>query len=128
VSDFEPGMELNYVLDIAPESFSDQAIQSVFSSAATIFVNAVMGYTVLFKEGTRTLYSLIHSCNQAQKLFGGGDTIQEFGDLLPGIFTQAKNDSRYYFFTGGGAVLDAIAQGSPYGMKPVQALLQKIEK
>lgn len=128
VTDLQAGMDLNYILDIAPESFSDSSIQEVFSSAATIFVNAVMGYTVLFKEGTKALYSLIHSCSQAQKLFGGGDTIQEFGDLLPGIFAQAKNDPRYYFFTGGGAVLDAIAQGSPYGMKPVQALLQKIEK
>jgi len=28
------------------------------------------------------------------------------------------------FFTGGGTVLTAIEQGSPYGLKPVQALMQ----
>ncbi len=125
ISELKPGTELNYVLDIAPESFADPAVQAVFQGAETIFVNAVMGYTALFTEGTKALYTLIDSCGKSQKLFGGGDTIQDFGALLPGIFAKAANDPRYYFFTGGGAILDAIVQGSPYGMKPVQALLQK---
>lgn len=125
LQDLKPGTVLNYVLDIAPESFADEAVKQVFASAETIFVNAVMGYTALYREGTKALYTLIDGCARADKLFGGGDTIQDFRDLLPGVFAKAQNDPHYYFFTGGGAILDAIVQGSPYGMKPVQALLNK---
>lgn len=126
LQDLKPGTQLNYVLDLAPESFADEGVKAVFASAETIFVNAVMGYTTLFTAGTKAMYSLIDSCGKAAKLYGGGDTIQDFRDLLPGIFAKAVNDPRYYFFTGGGAILDAIVQGSPYGMKPVQALLAKV--
>lgn len=125
ISDLKLGTQLNYVLDIAPESFADEAVQAVFSGASTFFVNAVMGYTALFTEGTKAMYALIDGCAKAQKLFGGGDTIQDFRALLPGIFAKAVNDPNYYFFTGGGAVLDAIVSGSPYGMKPVQALIKE---
>ena len=110
-----------YRKDVAPESFSEPAVQEVFAGAATVFVNAVMGYTALFTEGTKAMYSLIDKNTGAQKLFGGGDTIQDFRGLLPGIFAKAVNDPQYYFFTGGGAVLASIVNGSPYGMKPVQA-------
>ncbi|HOG31166.1 MAG TPA: phosphoglycerate kinase [Candidatus Syntrophosphaera sp.] len=125
ISDLKPGTQLNYVLDVAPESFSEPAVQEVFAGAATVFVNAVMGYTALFTEGTKAMYSLIDKNTGAQKLFGGGDTIQDFRGLLPGIFAKAVNDPQYYFFTGGGAVLDSIVNGSPYGMKPVQALIKE---
>jgi phosphoglycerate kinase len=124
IADLKPGTQLNYVLDIAPESFAEEAVREVFAGASTIFVNAVMGYTTLFTEGTKAMYSLIDKNAGAQKLFGGGDTIQDFRDLLPGIFAKAVNDPQYYFFTGGGAILDAIVSGSPYGMKPVQALIK----
>lgn len=125
ISDLKPGTKLNYVLDIAPESFAEPGVRDLFAGASTIFVNAVMGYTALFGAGTQALYQLIDGCSGARKLFGGGDTIQDFRDLLPGVFAKAVNDPRYYFFTGGGAVLDAIVQGSPYQMKPVQALMQQ---
>ncbi len=127
IHDLAPGTSLKFVLDIAPESFAEQAVIDAFKGASTIFVNAVMGYTTLFTEGTKALYRLIDSCPDAAKLFGGGDTIQDFRDLLPGVFAKAANDPRYYFFTGGGAILDAIVQGSAYGMKPVQALISKPE-
>jgi len=125
VSDLQPGTTLNYVLDAASESFNDETIQKVFSDAGTIFVNAVMGYTTLFKDGTKSMYALIDKNKNALKLFGGGDTIQEFKDLLPDIWMKAANNTQYYFFTGGGAILDAIEQGGPYAMKTVQALLRK---
>lgn len=125
VSDLKSGTQLNYVLDVAAESFADEMVKSVLIEAKTIFVNAVMGYTTLFKDGTKALYGLIDQNKQAAKLFGGGDTIQDFKDLLPGIWMKASNDPKYYFFTGGGAILDAIEQGSPYAMKTVQALLAK---
>jgi len=125
IADLKPGMELNYVLDAAAESFEDEKVKAVFDNAGTVFVNAVMGYTTLFRCGTMAMYALIDKNKKALKLFGGGDTIQEFKDLLPGIWMKAANDMNYYFFTGGGAILDAIEQGSPYGMKPVQVLLKK---
>lgn len=125
VSDLKPGTALNYVLDAAEECFADEKIKAVFDNAGTIFINAVMGYTTLFKCGTKAMYALIDTNKKALKLFGGGDTIQEFKDLLPGTWMKAANDMNYYFFTGGGAILDAIEQGSPYGMKPVQVLLKK---
>ncbi len=125
IADLKPGTQLNFVLDVAPESFADEAVKAVFHGASTIFVNAVMGYTTLFTEGTKAMYTLIDQNSSAQKLYGGGDTIQDFRDLLPGIFAKAANDPAYYFFTGGGAILDAIVSGSPYGMKPVQALIKE---
>jgi len=120
----EPGTQLAYVLDVAGSNFAEECVKKVFQEAGTIFVNAVMGYSALFPEGTMAMYSLIDQCQNAVKLFGGGDTIQDFKEYLPGIFAKAQNDPSYYFFTGGGAILDAIQQGSPYGMKPVQALLR----
>jgi phosphoglycerate kinase len=125
VSELKPGTQLNYVLDVAAESFADEAVKTVFSSAGTIFVNAVMGYTTLFRDGTKAMYELIDTNKQAKKLYGGGDTIDDFKNLLPGVWMKAANDPSYYFFTGGGAILDAIEQGSPYAMKTVQALLRK---
>jgi phosphoglycerate kinase len=124
VKDLKPGTELNYVLDIAPESFEDEAVKTAFQRAETIFVNAVMGYTKLYTAGTMAMYKLIDSQESTQKLFGGGDTIQDFGQLLPGIYSQAVNDPRYYFFSGGGAILNAIEQGSAYQMKTLRALIE----
>ncbi len=125
VADLKPGMQLGYVLDVAPQSFEQEEIKALFGSAGCVFVNAVMGYTALFPEGSMAMYRLIDSCAKAKKLFGGGDTIQDFKEYLPGIFAKAQNDSSYYFFTGGGAILDAIQQGSAFGMKPIQALINK---
>jgi len=125
VQTLKPGTKLNYVLDTSAENFTREEIKKVFQEAGTIFVNAVMGYTALYPEGSMAMYSLIDQCPKAIKLFGGGDTIQDFKEYLPGIFAMAQNDPSYYFFTGGGAILDAIQQGSPYGMKPVQMLIKE---
>ncbi len=125
VADLKPGMQLGYVLDVAPRTFELEEIKALFGNAGCVFVNAVMGYTALFPEGSMAMYQLIDSCGKAKKLFGGGDTIQDFKEYLPGIFAKAQNDSSYYFFTGGGAILDAIQQGSAFGMKPIQALLNQ---
>jgi phosphoglycerate kinase len=125
VQTLKPGTKLNYVLDTSAENFTREEIKKVFQEAGTIFVNAVMGYTALYPEGSMAMYSLIDQCPKAIKLFGGGDTIQDFKEYLPGIFAKAQNDPSYYFFTGGGAILDAIQQGSPYGMKPVQMLIKE---
>jgi phosphoglycerate kinase len=57
-------------------------------------------------------------------MYGGGDTLQEFKNLCPGLYLSVLDNTQYYFFTGGGTVLTAIEQGSPYGLKPVQALMK----
>jgi phosphoglycerate kinase len=92
-------------------------------SAKTIFVNAVMGLMPHFPEGSRALYELIASNRSALKLFGGGDTLQELRRLCPGTYLSGLDDPSVYYFTGGGSVLEAIAQGSPYKLKPVDALM-----
>ncbi len=115
---------MGFILDAAPESFCDEAVVKRFSEAGSFFVNAVMGYSALFPEGSMAMYSLIDQNKNAAKLFGGGDTIQDFKTYLPGIFALAQNDEKYYFFTGGGAVLTSIESGSAQGMKPVQALIK----
>ncbi|MDD4309092.1 MAG: phosphoglycerate kinase [Candidatus Cloacimonetes bacterium] len=125
VKKLKKGTKLGFVLDVAPQNFELKEIAQIFSEAGSFFVNAVMGYTALFPEGSMAMYRLIDSCTHAIKLFGGGDTIQDFKEYLPGVFAKAQNDPKYYFFTGGGAILDAIQQGSAYGMKPVQALIEK---
>jgi phosphoglycerate kinase len=65
---------------------------------------------------------------QAQKYYGGGDTLQEFKNLSPGLYLAAMDSAQYYFFTGGGTVLKAIEEGSPYGLEPVKALLDNAQK
>ena len=123
-SDFAPGKKYGYFLDVAPESFDAPALQGPLSRAKTIFVNAVMGFTPNFAEGSRRLYGLLGENEKALKLYGGGDTLTELKNLQPGLYLKALDDPSYYFFTGGGAVLTAIEQGSPYGLKPVDVLLK----
>ena len=57
------------------------------------------------------------------KLYAGGYTLQELTRLLPVAYRKALDDPKYYMFTGGGAVLNAIEENSPFGMEPVKALL-----
>ncbi len=125
VKDFKKGTGYNYFLDIAAGSFSDPRVLESLLGAKTIFVNAVMGYTPHFVEGSRALDETIDRNADAKKLYGGGDTLQEFKNLCPGLYLSVLDNARYYFFTGGGTVLTAIEKGSPYGLEPVAALLEK---
>jgi phosphoglycerate kinase len=124
IRNFKPGEEYRYLLDVAPESFDAPGVANVISSAKTILVNAVMGFTPHFYEGSKELDQTIDRNWQAQKLYGGGDTLQEFKNLSPGLYLAAMDDAKYYFFTGGGTVLKAIEEGSPYGLEPVKALME----
>ena len=123
IKEFEKGTKLNHILDIAEQSFEDPGISEVLNSAKTIFVNAVMGFTPYFTEGSAALDRKIDQNTDAKKLYGGGDTLQEFKDLCPGLYLSVLDDSKYYFFTGGGTVLKAIEAGTPYGLEPVKALM-----
>jgi len=125
IDEIDSGASLNYILDINSRSFEDDRVKSIFLSAKTIFVNAVMGYTPHFCDGTIAMDRLIDQNRDASKLFGGGDTIQELKQLLPGIYMAATEDPKYYFFTGGGAVLKAIEKSSTLGIEPVKALVKK---
>jgi phosphoglycerate kinase len=124
IHDFKPGNRYGYMLDIAAGSFEAPEVQEVLSKARTIFVNAVMGFTPHFTEGSKALDLTIDKNQAAFKMYGGGDTLQEFKDLNPGLYLSVIDNTRYYFFTGGGTVLTAIEEGSPYGLKPIQALIE----
>ena len=124
VKDFKKGDSYGYFLDVAPESFKVLELVKVFDSAKTVFVNAVMGLTPHFFEGSKQLNLTIDNNRQAYKLYGGGDTLQEFKNLNPGLYLEAMDNPHYYFFTGGGAVLKVIEEGSPYGLDPVKALMK----
>jgi len=119
-----PGTELNYIYDIARSSFEEESVKAIFHKAKTIFVNAVMGYSPYYTEGTIALDELIDENKDAIKLYGGGDTLQELKRLLPGLYIVALDNPKYYLFTGGGAVLKAIEQGTAFGLSPVKALLE----
>ncbi|MDR2612771.1 MAG: phosphoglycerate kinase, partial [Deltaproteobacteria bacterium] len=114
--DFREGQEYGYFLDVAPESFDDPEIAAAISGARTVFVNAVMGLTPAYPEGSARFYSEVGRNRGARKLFGGGDTLQELKNLTPGLYMEALDDPSWYFFTGGGAVLTAIESGA-YGIK-----------
>jgi len=122
IRELKSGTKLNYVLDAAKESFNESSVLDVFHKAKTIFVNAVMGYTPFFNEGTIALDQLIDENIEAVKLYGGGDTMQELKRLLPGLYIVALDNPKYYIFTGGGAVLKAIQEGTYQGLEPVKAL------
>ena len=119
------GDSLNYILDVAPESFEDEHVKDVFHKAKTVFVNAVMGFTPYFNDGTIALDTLIDENPEAVKLYGGGDTMQELKRLLPGLYIMALDSPNYYIFTGGGAVLKAIEQNSHLGIAPIAELIKR---
>jgi phosphoglycerate kinase len=124
ITEFRKGDSYGYFLDVPPESFDAPGVADVIGSAKTIFVNAVMGLTPHFYEGSEKLDRTIDQNRQAQKFYGGGDTLQEFKNLSPGLYLAAMDSAQYYFFTGGGTVLKAIEEGTPYGLEPVKALME----
>lgn len=123
LKNLKQGQKLAFVLDADPKSFEDSKVKEVIGSAKTLFVNAVMGLMPHFGEGSRAFYNLVAANKSALKLFGGGDTLQELKNLCPGVYLAGTDDPRTYYFTGGGSVLTAIEEGSPYKIKPVEALL-----
>ena len=125
IDDFKKEKTFKYVLDIDPRSLDEPNVKDAINSAKTIFVNAVMGLMPSFFQGSQALYRLIASNGLALKLFGGGDTLQELKNLCPGIYMAGLDAPETYYFTGGGSVLAAIEQGSPYGLKPVEALMEE---
>ena len=122
--DFKPGNSYGYIMDIDPQSFEEPDVARAIGTARTIFVNAVMGFTPHFSAGSQALDNTIDQNRDAMKMYGGGDTLQEFKSLLPGLYLSVMDDASYYFFTGGGTVLTAIERGSPYSLEPVQALME----
>ncbi len=128
IDSFKEGNQYNYVLDIDPKSLSSPIVLDALLNARTIFVNAVMGLMPQFPDGSKALDEAIDRNKAALKMYGGGDTLQEFKNLCPGLYLSVLDNAQYYFFTGGGTVLKAIEQGSPYGLKPLQALMENKER
>ncbi len=126
--DFKERDSFKFILDVSPKSFCQPEITNTMLSAKTIFVNAVMGFTPHFYEGSKALDETIDKNRMAKILYGGGDTLQEFKNLCPGLYLQVLDNSQYYFFTGGGTVLTAIQQNSPYKLPPVEALIKAGER
>lgn len=124
VKDLRKGDRFGYILDADPTSFHEQPIVEIMQSAKTIFINAVVGLTPHFTHGSRALYEAIDENSEALKLFGGGDTLQELKNLCPGVYMRGLNNPRCYYFTGGGTVLKALEEGSPFKLKPVEPLLK----
>ena len=124
VRTLKPGTKLNYVVDIAEESFAEKPLSDAILTAKSMFVNAVMGFTPHFSDGTKSMYALIDQNKDANKMFAGGDTLQEFRSMLPGTYIRAVDDPKYYFFSGGGTILKAIHEGRADGLEPVQALIR----
>ncbi len=124
LKEFKRGNSYGHILDIDRQSFSDKSVLDAILHSSTIFVNAVMGFTPHFYDGSQALDETIDRNTHAKKLYGGGDTLQEFKDLCPGLYLSVLDNAQYYFFTGGGTVLTAIEQETPYGLKPVQALIE----
>lgn len=128
VKDFKEGDQFGFVVDVDPGSFETSEVQEVLSSAKTIFVNAVMGMMPNFWHGTSKMDEAIDRNSSAQKFFGGGDTLQEFKSLWPGLYQAALDSAKYYLFTGGGTVLKVLEEGDPFGLPTVRALIENGEQ
>ena len=108
----KPGETTGYFLDVSAESFRDASVAEVIAGAKTIFVNAVMGLTPAgFHEEPPLWTRQSRVTSMRRKHFGGGDTLQEFKSLSPGLYMTALECPSYYLFTGGGTVLKALELG-----------------
>jgi hypothetical protein len=58
-------------------------------------------------------------------IHGGGDTLEELTNLCPGLYLNGFNDPECYYVSGGGTVLKALEQGSPFMIKPVERLVKQ---
>jgi len=81
-----------------------------------------------FWHGTSKMDEAIDRNTTAQKFFGGGDTLQEFKSLWPGLYQAALDSAKYYLFTGGGTVLKVLEEGDPFGLPTVRALIENGEQ
>lgn len=127
IEDFKAGQEFQYILDVDPSSFDAPDVQEGIVNAKTVFVNAVMGLMPAFWHGTSKMDETIDRNRTAQKFFGGGDTLQEFKSLHPGLYHAALDSPRYYMFTGGGTVLKVLEEADPFGLPTVKALIENGE-
>ncbi len=127
LKDLQKGQKLGYLLDAAPCFVEQENIKKAIADSKTIFVNAVMGFSPYYLEGSKALYNAIDKNKKAHKLYGGGDTNQEFKLGLPTLFRRADDDPNYYFFTGGGTILKVLESRSINNLAPIRALIESNE-
>jgi len=68
IKDFKKDQIYGYMLDIDPRSFVDGKVEEAILDAKTIFVNAVMGYTPHFCEGSKALDETIDKNRSGLKM------------------------------------------------------------
>ncbi len=127
LEDLQKRKKVGYIVDAASSFVEQDDIKAALSSAKTIFVNAVMGFSPHYLEGSIALYTAIDGNKKAHKLYGGGDTNQEFKLGLPNLFRKADDDPNYYFFTGGGTILKVLETRSINALEPIKALVESNE-
>jgi len=127
LKEIQKGQKLGYILDAAPCFVEQEDIKKAIATSKTIFVNAVMGFSPHYLDGSKALYTAIDKNKKAHKLYGGGDTNQEFKLGLPTVFRRAEDDPNYYFFTGGGTILKVLESRSINNLAPIRALVESNE-
>lgn len=103
--------ESEAVLDNGPETIA--MLDEVVRSAQTVLWNGPLGnYERGFVEGTEALATVI-ARSKAHSIIGGGDTVAAIEKL-------GLNDHISFISTGGGAMLDFLADGSLPGIKALR--------
>jgi phosphoglycerate kinase len=104
----EEVMSTDIIYDVGPKSI--EALNSVISEARFILWNGPLGnYEKGFKEGTEALAKVIAQ-SRAETIVGGGDTIASIAELN-------LTDKFSFISTGGGAMLDFLANETLPGVE-----------
>lgn len=100
------------ILDIGPETI--EAFSKIISQAKTIIWNGPMGLAEVesFSSGTKKIAQAV-VLSQAYSVVGGGDTIS--------ILRKMELGEKFgYLSTGGGAMLEFLAEGTLAGLEVLQ--------
>jgi phosphoglycerate kinase len=108
----------DHIFDIGPETQAD--FGNVIAQARTIIWNGPVGYieNPLFKRGTDFLYYAITQNELATSVVGGGDT-------LAALDKKEYLDKITHVSTGGGAMLELIANGTLPGIEAIKKIPHK---
>lgn len=102
-------LESDMIFDIGPDTIN--LFINIIESAGTVIWNGPMGVfeNKVFSKGTYELARALKN-TQARVVVGGGDVIRAIHEV-------SAEDSVYYISTGGGAMLEYIADGTLPGIE-----------
>jgi len=104
-------LESDYIVDVGPETMD--LVCPVVEKAATVLWNGPLGnYELGYKDATRTLAQSIGE-SKAESFVGGGDTIASIAELN-------LTDKITFISTGGGAMLDFLANETLPGIQALE--------